>query len=84
MAHYYFDLKNGTTQRDYAGQELRGDAEAIAQAYLMADEVSARSTTPQDHERHICVIHEDGHEVTRVPIDVAASKASTPRFKKLS
>lgn len=84
MAHYYFDLKNGTTQRDHAGQELRSDAEAVAQAYVIADEVSARPATHQDHARYICVIHEDGHEVTRVPLDIAASKASAPRFKKLS
>ncbi|WPO43468.1 DUF6894 family protein [Tardiphaga sp. 42S5] len=84
MAHYYFDLKNGTTQRDHAGRELRSDAEAIAQAYVIADEVSARPATHQDRERHICVIHEDGHEVTRVPVDLAVSKASAPRSKKLS
>jgi hypothetical protein len=84
MAHYYFDLKNGTTQRDHAGQELRSDAEAIAQAYLIADEVGVQPATHQEHERHICVIHEDGHEVTRVPVNVAASRASAPRFKKLS
>jgi hypothetical protein len=84
MAHYYFDLKNGTTQRDHAGRELRSDAEAIAQAYVIADEVSMRLATHEDHERHICVIHEDGHEVTRIPVDIAASKASAPRFKKLS
>ncbi|MDR6661902.1 DUF6894 family protein [Tardiphaga sp. 215_C5_N2_1] len=84
MAHYYFDLKNGTTQRDHAGRELRSDAEAIAQAYVIADEVSTRLATHEDHERHICVIHEDGHEVTRIPVDIAASKASAPRFKKLS
>ena len=84
MAHYYFDLKNGTTQRDHAGRELRSDAEAIAQAYVIADEVSARPATHQEHERHICVIHEDGHEVTRVPINMTDSKASTSGFKKLS
>lgn len=84
MAHYYFDLKNGKTQRDHAGRELRSDAEAIAEAYVIADEVSARPATHQGHARHICVIHEDGREVTRVPIDIAASKASAPRFKKLS
>jgi len=84
MVHYYFDLKNGTTKRDHAGQELRSDAEAIAQANVIADGLSARSATHQDHARHICVIHEDGHEVTRVPIDIAAGKASAPRFKKRS
>ncbi|SFL27079.1 hypothetical protein SAMN03159423_0708 [Bradyrhizobium sp. NFR13] len=83
MARYYFDLRNGTTQRDHAGQDFGSDAEAIAQAYAMADEVRMRPASHHSHERHICIIHEDGHEVTRVPVDVTASKVSTPRFKKL-
>ena len=83
MAHYYFDLKNGTTQRDHAGLDLGSDAEAIARAYAMADEINARAAAHHGHERHIRVIHEDGHEVTRVPVDMRASKVSTPRLKKL-
>ncbi|MGM4919816.1 DUF6894 family protein [Tardiphaga sp. 813_E8_N1_3] len=84
MARYYFDLKNGTTQRDHAGLDLGSDAEAIARAYVMVDEINARPAAHPGHERYICVIHEDGHEVTRVPVDVTASKTSTPRFKKFS
>lgn len=84
MARYYFDLKNGTTQRDHAGLDLGSDAEAIARAYALADEVRMSPASHQNDERHICIIHEDGHEVTRVPVDMRASKISAPRFKKLS
>lgn len=82
MAHYYFDLKNGITERDHAGLDLDNDAAAIAQAYVLADEISMRPPA-QQHARHICIIHEDGHEVTRVPI-AATSNVSAPRFKKFS
>jgi len=59
-------------------------AQLESSTYVIADEVSTRLATHEDHERHICVIHEDGHEVTRVPVDWAVSKASAPRSKKLS
>lgn len=84
MAHYYFDLKNGTTERDHAGLDLRSDAEAIAQAYAIADKIRSRPARNQDHDRHVCIIHEDGHEVTRVPVLANASRDSAPRFKKFS
>jgi hypothetical protein len=84
MAHYYFDLKNGTTERDHAGLDLRNDAEAIARAYAIADEVSSRPLAHEKHERHVCIIHEDGHEVTRVPVTRAAEQNSAPRLKKFS
>ena len=68
MAHYYFDLKNGITERDHAGIDLGNDAEAIAQAYAIADRVGHRPPIFREHDRHICVVHENGHEVTRVPV----------------
>lgn len=68
MAHYYFDLKNGMTERDHAGLDLRNDAEAIAQAYAIADQVGQRPPANWQHDRHVCVVHENGHEVTRVPV----------------
>lgn len=68
MAHYYFDLKNGMTERDHAGLDLESDAEAIAQAHAIADEIGTRPPADREHERHICVIHENGHEVTRIPV----------------
>jgi hypothetical protein len=84
MAHYYFDLKNGTTKRDHAGLELASDAAAITQARRIADEVSRRPASLNKVERHVCVIHEDGHEVSRVPVAPAAQDDSAPRLKKFS
>lgn len=83
MAHYYFDLKNGTTERDHTGLDLDSDAVAIARAHAMANEVSMRSAADEGPERHVCVIHEDGHEVMRVRVEKPAGGASAPRFKKL-
>ena len=68
MAHYYFDLKNGITERDHAGLDLDSDDEAIERAHAIANAVGMRPPANRDYERHICVIHEHGHEVTRVPV----------------
>jgi hypothetical protein len=86
MALYYFDLKNGTTERDRTGLDLDSDAAAIARARAMADEVSKRSAADkgQGHERHVCVIHEDGHEVIRIRVEKPAGGASAPRLEKFS
>lgn len=84
MAHYYFDLKNGTTKRDHAGLELASDAAAIVQARQIADEVSKRADPPSVVDRHVCVIHEDGHEVSRVRVVPSQVQGSAPRLKKIS
>jgi hypothetical protein len=72
MSHYYFDLKNGTTRRDHAGLELASDAAAITQARMIADEVGRRPAEHTRADRHVCIIHEDGHEVSRVRVAPAA------------
>jgi hypothetical protein len=84
MAYYYFDLKNGTVERDRTGVDLENDAAAIARAHAIADEVSKRSAPDEGHERHVCVIHEDGHEVMRVRVEKPAGGASAPRLEKFS
>lgn len=85
MAHYYFDLKNGTTERDHAGLDLASDAAAIAQARMIADEVSRRPPSHHQLGQHVCIIHEDGHEVSRVPVEKAVVQTlSAPRPKKIS
>jgi hypothetical protein len=84
MAHYYFDLKNGMTERDHRGRDLESDAQAIAEAYAIADEISAKPPANREHERHICVVHENGHEVTRVPVITRMQRASAASAKKLS
>jgi hypothetical protein len=80
MAHYYFDVKNGVTERDHAGLDLASDDDAIARAYLIAGEVNTRPPANNAEQRHISVIREDGHEVTRVLVSPASSAA--PRLKK--
>jgi hypothetical protein len=84
MAHYYFDLKNGTTERDHTGLDLDSDVAAIARAHAIADDVSKRSAAHEGHDRHVCVIHEDGREVIRVRIATPASQESAPRLEKFS
>jgi hypothetical protein len=84
MAHYYFDLKNGMTERDHAGIDLSNDAEAIARAYVMADEIGNRPPANRDYERHICVVHENGHEVTRVPVIARIPRILAAAAKKRS
>lgn len=73
MAHYYFDLKNGMTERDHAGCDLDSDADAIAQAHAIAQKIADRPPANREHDRHICVVHENGHEVTRIPVTSPAS-----------
>jgi hypothetical protein len=84
MAHYYFDLKNGATERDHAGMELDNDAAAIARARAIADELSLRLLANDEHQRHVCIIHEDGHEVMRVRVENPAAQPSASRLKKFS
>lgn len=84
MAHYYFDLKNGMTERDHAGRDLDNDAAAIAQAYAIAEEISDRPPANREHDRHVCVVHENGHEVMRVPVAARRARASAPGPKKIS
>ena len=84
MAHYYFDLKNGRTERDHAGRDLASDAQAIAEAYAIADEIAARPPANREHARHVCVVHENGHEVTRVPVITSMQRPSAASAKKFS
>lgn len=69
MTHYYFDVKNGITSRDHGGLDLDCDADAIAKAKVIAEEVGLQCD--RHHSRHISVIREDGWEVTQVPIRAA-------------
>jgi hypothetical protein len=83
MAHYYFDLKNGTTQRDHVGMELTCDRDAIVRAEVMAGQFGSTGGVA-DHACHISIIREDGHEVMRVPMANAGSVASAPYLKKIA
>jgi hypothetical protein len=68
MAHYYFDLKNGVTERDHTGVELGSDAAAIRMARKMAGEIGRTTASQHGEDRHIRVIREDGHEVSRISV----------------
>ena len=83
MAHYYFDLKDGATQRDHAGVELRSDDDAIARAHVLAGEIGNQGAV-RDHACHVSVINENGHEVTRVPVSSESRPRSTAGLKKIS
>lgn len=84
MAHYYFDLKNGMTERDHRGRDLDSDAQAIAEAYAIADEISMRPPANREHARHVCVVHENGHEVIRVPVITRMQRSSASGSKEFS
>jgi len=67
MAHYYFDVKNGSTTRDHAGLRLDSDRDAVARGRSIADQVALQHG-PRDHACHVSVIREDGHEVMRLQV----------------
>jgi hypothetical protein len=81
MTQYYFDVKNGITKRDHRGLELSNDLEAIAQAKRLAEKVAAE---PDQHGRRVCVVREDGHEVTQVVVPAEPEAPLAPRLKKFS
>ncbi|MEH2479230.1 hypothetical protein V1282_002587 [Nitrobacteraceae bacterium AZCC 2146] len=83
MTRYYFDLKNGITQRDHAGLDCENDTAAIANGQKIADQVASQGIY-KDHACHVSIIHEDGHEVMRVQVAGATGQESAPRLKKLS
>jgi hypothetical protein len=69
LTHYYFDLKNGITKRDHSGLELDNDRQAIAQAQSIAERLSV---IENHHARKVSIVHEDGHEVMAVMVDIEA------------
>src|SRR5664279_4917004 len=68
MSHYYFDLSDGVTRRDRNGLDCADDAAAIVRAATIADEVTAADGNDSHPDLHISIMHEDGHEVSRVPV----------------
>ena len=81
MTQYYFDVKNGITKRDHRGLDLHSDLEAIAQAQRIAEEIA---TDPDQHTRRVCVVREDGHEITQVAVPAETEATLAPRLKKSS
>jgi hypothetical protein len=83
MTIYYFDVKNGSTERDHAGAEFESDSQAIARARTIADEMGSQPKKG-DHARHISVIRDDGREVVQVKVEGDVAPDSASRFKKFS
>jgi hypothetical protein len=82
MPHYYFNLTDGVTRRDRSGLDCIDDAAAIVKAATIADEVSAADGDNSRTDLHISIMHEDGHEVSRVPVRTeqpAPAAVNTPR-----
>ena len=78
MPHYYFNLTDGVTRHDHNGIDCVDDAEAIVKANTIANEVAAADGDNWRPDLHISIMHEDGHEVSRimVPMLEAPSKRS--------
>jgi hypothetical protein len=72
MPHYYFNLTDGVTRRDHNGLDCVDDAAAIVKATTIANEVAAGDGDNSRPDLHISVMHEDGHEVSRVMVPVIA------------
>ena len=68
MPHYYFNLTDGVTRHDLNGIQCDDDAVAIVKAKAIADEVAAADGDNWRPDLHISIIHEDGHEVSRVMV----------------
>jgi hypothetical protein len=68
MPHYYFDLIDGVTRRDRNGLDCTDDGDALVKATKIANEVAAAEGDNSRPDLHISIMHEDGHEVSRVPV----------------
>ena len=80
MTQYFFDVKNGITKRDHRGLNLNSDLEAIAQGERIAEAMAA---DPDRHSRRVCVVREDGQEITQVEVPVETDAPLAPRLKKI-
>jgi hypothetical protein len=77
MPHYYFDLTDGVIRRDRNGLNCADDADAIAKAATIANEVTAADGDNCRPDLHISIMHEDGHEVSRVVVAMAEAAPAT-------
>jgi hypothetical protein len=84
MPHYYFNLTDGVTRLDRNGLECADDAAAVVKATTIADEVTAADGDNWRPDLHISIVHEDGHEVSRVPVrmEPPAPAVVNPAFKQ--
>jgi hypothetical protein len=67
MPRYFFDIKDGHGLVDPSGSDCKNDAAAIDKARVLAIGVSLDKPAV-DPERHIAVINDAGHEISKVAV----------------
>jgi hypothetical protein len=68
MARYYFDLVDGTIQRDQVGAEMIDDGAAKQEALLRALNGRSHQIEHYDHSEEISVRNEGGEQIFKTPI----------------
>ena len=68
MARYYFDLVDGTIQRDHIGAEMTNDGAAKQEALLRALNGSSHQIAHYDGAEEIAVRNEGGEQIFKTPI----------------
>jgi hypothetical protein len=65
---YFFNLIDGTKLPDLSGTDFATDEAAIAHALVIASNIQAVSPNHNGPQRFVSIVHEDGHEVVRLPV----------------
>jgi hypothetical protein len=68
MARYYFDLLDGTTQRDQVGAEMINDGAAKQEALLRALNGHSHQIAHYYGSEEIAVRNEAGEQIFKTPI----------------
>jgi hypothetical protein len=68
MARYYFDLVNGSTQRDQIGAELIDDGAAKQEALLRALNGNSHQIAHYKGSKEIAVRNDGGEQIFKTPI----------------
>jgi len=68
MALYYFDLLNGTIQRDQVGAEMINDGAAKQEALLRALNGRSHQVAHYDGSKQIAVRNEGGEQIFKTSI----------------
>ena len=68
MARYYFDLLDGTIQRDQIGAEMINDGAAKQEALLRALNGHAHQIAHYNGSEEIAVRNEGGEQIFKTPI----------------
>jgi hypothetical protein len=68
MAQYFFDLLDGTTQRDLVGAELNNDAAAKQEALMRALNGTSHQIAHYNGSKEIAVRNDQGEQIFKTPI----------------